>query len=385
MEKQKNGNKQPSYKSCFTVFSAVFFLPLFVFWLTWKNTKLKPGLKITTLIIMGIFDVFLYGVLIWAIIASTGAPSLADMKSPTNQKILTVSGRNSYNNSDIKVYLNNEVAKELKADGKGDFSTTLELKEGSNKIKASATSDKNKTKTSSEAEVIYDITPPDFSFDQPQSPTGSDKFTLNGKSEKNAQIIVYSADKEVKKAKVQKDSFEIKDIALVEGENKFTIKAIDEADNYSQPKEITVVYNKPKEEAKKSETPSQTPTPKPATPTPPPAQTPTPAPAPKTDTPVAPSETTSQRNAVRKAKDYLSYTAFSHDGLVDQLEYEQFSHEDAVYGADNSGGNWNEQAANKARSYMDYSSFSRGSLIAQLEYDKFTREQAEYGANAVGL
>lgn len=326
--------------------------------------------------------------IILIIIFSAGTPSLADMKSPTNHKSLTVSGNTSYKNAAIKIYQNGEVAKEMKADGKGDFSTPLELKEGSNKIKASATNDKNKAKSCSEVEVIYDITPPDFSFDQPQSPTSSDKFTLKGKSEKNAQIVIYSADKEVKKTKVIKDTFEIKDIALNEGENKLTVKAVDEADNYSQSKEVTIVYNKPKEEAKKSETPSQTPTPKPATPTPkpatptpPPAQTP--APAPKTETP--PSETTSQRNAVRKAKDYLSYTAFSHDGLVDQLEYEQFSHADAVYGADNSGGNWNEQAAKKAQDYMGYSSFSRGSLIAQLEYDKFTREQAEYGANAVGL
>ena len=110
-----------------------------------------------------------------------------------------------------------------------------------------------------------------------------------------------------------------------------------------------------------------------------PAPTPTPTPAPTA------SETVSQKNAVAKAKSYLNYTAFSHDGLVAQLEYEQFSHADAVYGADNSGANWNEQAAKKAKAYMEYSAFSRGSLIEQLKYDKFTQAQAEYGANAVGL
>lgn len=97
------------------------------------------------------------------------------------------------------------------------------------------------------------------------------------------------------------------------------------------------------------------------------------------------SETISQKNAVRKAKSYLDYSAFSHDGLVAQLEYEQFSNSDAIYGADNSGANWNEQAAAKAKSYMSYSAFSRGGLIAQLKYDKFTQTQAEFGANAVGL
>jgi len=122
------------------------------------------------------------------------------------------------------------------------------------------------------------------------------------------------------------------------------------------------------------------------------APTPTPTPAKTVDKPAptqnispTPSETISQKNAVKKAKSYLGYSAFSHDGLVAQLEYEQFSHADAVYGADNSGGNWNEQAAKKAKSYMDMSAYSRGSLIAQLKYEKFTQEQAEYGANAVGL
>lgn len=114
----------------------------------------------------------------------------------------------------------------------------------------------------------------------------------------------------------------------------------------------------------------------------------TPAPEPVNTTPAEPSkpvETVSQRNAIRSAKSYLGYTAFSHDGLVAQLEYEKFSHEDAVYGADNSGGDWMEQAAKSAKSYMDYSSFSREGLIGQLEHEKFTPEQAAHGADSVGL
>jgi len=55
------------------------------------------------------------------------------------------------------------------------------------------------------------------------------------------------------------------------------------------------------------------------------------------------------------------------------------------YGANNSGVDWNEQAAKKAKSYMEFSAFSRGSLIEQLKYDGFTQSQAEYGADSVGL
>ena len=92
----------------------------------------------------------------------------------------------------------------------------------------------------------------------------------------------------------------------------------------------------------------------------------------------------SKLNALSKAGDYLNYTAFSHDGLVEQLKYEGFSEEDATYAADNCGADWNEQSAKKAQEYMDYSSFSRSELIDQLEYEGFTSEQAEYGVKAVG-
>jgi TM2 domain-containing membrane protein YozV len=109
----------------------------------------------------------------------------------------------------------------------------------------------------------------------------------------------------------------------------------------------------------------------------------TPATTPEPST--SPSITTSQKNALSKARSYLSLSAFSHDGLVAQLEFEKFPHDDAVYGADNSGADWNEQAAKKAKSYLSLSAFSRQGLIDQLIYEKFTEEQATYGVNSVGL
>lgn len=86
-------------------------------------------------------------------------------------------------------------------------------------------------------------------------------------------------------------------------------------------------------------------------------------------------------SALEKAESYLSFTAFSHDGLVKQLEYEKFSHEDAVYAADHCGADWNEQAAKKAKSYREMTSFSHAALVDQLKYDGFTAEQAEYGVS----
>ena len=43
-----------------------------------------------------------------------------------------------------------------------------------------------------------------------------------------------------------------------------------------------------------------------------------------------------------------------------------------------------KDAAKKAQEYLDYSSFSRQGLIDQLIFEGFTAEQAEYGASAVG-
>ena len=76
---------------------------------------------------------------------------------------------------------------------------------------------------------------------------------------------------------------------------------------------------------------------------------------------------------------------FSYTGLVEQLEFEQYSHDDAVYAADNCGADWNEQAAKKAQDYLDIMAFSRQGLIDQLQFEGYTYEQAVYGVNQVGL
>lgn len=94
--------------------------------------------------------------------------------------------------------------------------------------------------------------------------------------------------------------------------------------------------------------------------------------------------TINQKNVMKCAKDYLKYSAFSYTGLIEQLEYEQFSHEDAVWAADNCNADWNEQALLSAKSYLNYSAFSYTGLIDQLEYEGFTAEQAAYGADNCG-
>lgn len=94
--------------------------------------------------------------------------------------------------------------------------------------------------------------------------------------------------------------------------------------------------------------------------------------------------TMSQENALQKAASYLDTMSFSYSGLIDQLEFEGYSTEDATFAVDHCGADWNEQAAKKAQDYLDFMSFSRSGLIDQLMFEGFTREQAEYGVAAVG-
>lgn len=96
------------------------------------------------------------------------------------------------------------------------------------------------------------------------------------------------------------------------------------------------------------------------------------------------SATTGERNALASAKSYISIMGMSRSGLIEQLEYEGYSHSEAVYGADNCGADWNSEAVETARDYLDVLPFSRSELIEQLEYDGFTHEQAVYGVEQNG-
>ena len=94
--------------------------------------------------------------------------------------------------------------------------------------------------------------------------------------------------------------------------------------------------------------------------------------------------TMGEKNAVKKAMNYLDFMAFSKTGLIKQLEYEGFTKTEAEYGVNHIEVDWNEQAAKKAENYLEFMSFSKKGLIDQLLYDGFTRAQAEYGVEAVG-
>lgn len=94
--------------------------------------------------------------------------------------------------------------------------------------------------------------------------------------------------------------------------------------------------------------------------------------------------TRAQENAVKSATSYIDYSSFSKEGLIRQLQVEKFSVDDATFAVEylerTGGVDWNDQAVKSAKSYLSYSSFSLEGLIRQLEVERFTPAQAEYGA-----
>lgn len=117
------------------------------------------------------------------------------------------------------------------------------------------------------------------------------------------------------------------------------------------------------------------------------SQSTAPAPKPKP----TPTYTVSQENAIRTAKGYLQYQAFSKKGLIQQLtsKYaDHFPRADARFAVNHLKVNWFREAVKAAKGYLKTQGFSHDGLVQQLQSkygDQFTHRQAEYAAHAVGL
>lgn len=87
------------------------------------------------------------------------------------------------------------------------------------------------------------------------------------------------------------------------------------------------------------------------------------------------------------AQSYLSFTAFSRNGLIRQLSSsagEGFPKDVATQAVDSLSVDWNAQASKSAESYLGFTSFSCSGLIQQLSStagEGFTKAQATFGAH----
>jgi hypothetical protein len=97
-----------------------------------------------------------------------------------------------------------------------------------------------------------------------------------------------------------------------------------------------------------------------------------------------------QANAVRSARNYLSFKGFSREGLIQQLSSDAgdgYKVVDATIAVDSLNVDWNEQAIRSAKQYLSFQGFSCKGLVRQLSAsagEKFTVSQATYGAKQAG-
>ncbi|WP_223254449.1 Ltp family lipoprotein [Bacillus sp. HNG] len=106
---------------------------------------------------------------------------------------------------------------------------------------------------------------------------------------------------------------------------------------------------------------------------------------PKEEVKEEPQLTVSQQNAIRHAENYISTMPFSKTGLIEQLEYEGYSTEDATFAVDHIEVDWREQAVRHAKNYNDTMPMSRQGLIDQLMYEGHSQEDSTYAVEQIGL
>jgi len=127
-----------------------------------------------------------------------------------------------------------------------------------------------------------------------------------------------------------------------------------------------------------------------AAPPPPATQSTTPAPSKANASNAVQSLTGPQKNAVRAAQSYLSISAFSRDGLIEQLSSQAgngFNINDATKAVDSMNVDWNQEAVKSAKQYLEMMGFSCNGLVQQLSSRagaKFTQQQATFGAQRAG-
>lgn len=97
-----------------------------------------------------------------------------------------------------------------------------------------------------------------------------------------------------------------------------------------------------------------------------------------------------QNNAVRSAKQYLDFSGFSRNGLIQQLSSDAgngYKVADATVAVDSLNIDWNKQAVRSATQYLSMTGFSCKGLIEQLSSNagnRYTNSQATYGAQQAG-
>ncbi len=82
--------------------------------------------------------------------------------------------------------------------------------------------------------------------------------------------------------------------------------------------------------------------------------------------------------AVNSAKNYLKFMAASKTKIISFLKKKGFNEEEAIYGAENCGADWYDQALRMAMSYLNVQEFTYEQLALQLMIEGFTEDEIIY-------
>lgn len=220
-----------------------------------QNPKKKNWVKISLIIVGTLIGLFVLSALIASCFVDPTV-SWSKIKSPTNQKEVSISGDTKSGVGKAKLYNNDKEIKEADINNKKFTFEKVELQEGDNNLKVSVTTKDGKTKTSENNKIVLDTTPPKIELSQSDQETDKDKFTISGKTEKDVEIKLTKNDKEVSSIKTNNESFEFKDVQLDSGDNKFKLTVKDGLGN-SADKEINIKRTA-KEEANKTQSETKT-------------------------------------------------------------------------------------------------------------------------------
>lgn len=206
-------------------------------------TVLTLGLVIA-LFFLGIPLVVKYAAFITEINSSSSEIKVNDNTPPPPPRLDTVAEHTNQPGIDINgtsesgstvVILHNHSEKEVLTNKSGRFSLNIELKPGKNTISAYAmdTHD-NKSYETNEIQIDYDTNPPELTVSSPANNSnfyGSLKkqLTITGKTEKEAIVKVNE-----RLVILESEGNFNYVVNLVEGQNNFTVKAVDKAGNATE-------------------------------------------------------------------------------------------------------------------------------------------------------
>ena len=89
-------------------------------------------------------------------------------------------------------------------------------------------------------------------------------------------------------------------------------------------------------------------------------------------------------SAVEVAKKYVDSGNYSYSALIDKLQQDGFSTADAEYAANNCGADWNKMASDEAKALIGSGTYTKDELIDKLIFKGYTFEQAAAAAEANG-